>query len=259
MKQIWFTDIHEWYRIGGIDWGRIAELYDAIGIRAVVGDHVDELLEYHVENALRINKRFVTYCIPSENIPTDEQVDLYLEAPGVDLGLIAGDVEPEFKGGKMGPEWVYRKFFERLDVKRTDKAWYYSNYAYTKAIGFPAWVYERVVWWAEYPYEYLLTKYRQFESYLARNPWKIPKWAVASGITPTVHQFTDYGNAQYYHAKAVTEDPIFKVGIKSADLSVGLVPVADFLGLWDVLGKQPLTMGEKVDLLWMDHPEYHPG
>jgi len=72
---------------------------------------------------------------------------------------------------------------------------------------------------------------------------------------------TDYGDAQYYLANAVTGDPKWRQGIKSADLSVGLVSLDELLALWAPLGQVPPptepTDKEKLDQLWEHHPELH--
>lgn len=233
--QLRAVDIHEWYRTEGIDWDRTAANFDIVGIRAVVGDHVDELLEEHVDHCQARKIKYFTYCIPGVNESPEWQADFYLDQYGVSDGLICGDVEPDVKGGALGTEYLYRKFFERLAQRRSDPAWYYSNYNNTKKIGNPAWIKSLPVFWGEYRYEYLTVKYRKFENFLARYPWWPPRWATELGISVTLHQFTDYGDARFYLANATTGNPSYPSGIKSADLSVGLVERSKILAMWDAL------------------------
>ena len=116
------------------------------------------------------------------------------------------------------------------------------------------------MFWAEYRYQFFPYKYRKFEPFLNKYTWWPPRWATSFGIDVTVHQFTDYGDAQYHLANAITEDPDYRNGIKSADLSVGLVDLYELLALWKPLKPSPPTYptnDKMTKKLWDHHPELH--
>jgi hypothetical protein len=126
--------------------------------------------------------------------------------------------------------------------------------------GNPPYIRERPVFWAEYPYQIFTYLFRRFDTFLAKYPWWIPRHAASLNITPTIHQFTKKGDAQYYIANPTTNDPKWKTGIKSADLSVGLVYYSDLMKYWDVFDTPPPlppTDKQKLDRLWKAHPELH--
>lgn len=245
-RQAVVVDIHEYYRTGGIDWPRAADNFDALILRAAVGFRLDELYFEHMEKAELHFERVATYAVPDPQYPPDELADFYYEIEGVSAHPIIGDIEPT--GGAMVTEYQARKFFERLSSRGGPFApWYYSNYNYTEALGFPQWVAPMVKFWAEYPYD-IYTKYRKVDRYLSKNPWKIPKWAVRSGYTPELHQFSNYGDAQFYLANAKTEDPKWQSGIKSCDLSVSLIDTDEFFALFEP-AETVLSLEQRVRLL----------
>ena len=243
-RQSVIVDIHEYYRVGGIDWPRAADNFDAIGIRCCVGMEHDDLFFYHVEKAVLHDMIYFTYAVPQAFYPPDEQVDFYLETDGVADHAVVGDIEES--DGDMVSEYQARKFFERLIARQTNP-WYYSNYYYTSKLGFPQWIQPLVKWWAEYPYD-ILTKYRKWERYLIKNPWKIPKWAVKAGYTPEFHQLTDYGDARHYLANAATDDPKWRQGIKSCDLTVSLIDDDESMSLL-IPGQAMPSLEQRVEAL----------
>lgn len=244
MRQAIVTDIYEEFRTGGIDWARMADLFDAVGIRAVIGLEMDDLFPEHVNKALAHNIKYFTYGVPQKRFPPDEQADFYLETDGVDGHPMAGDIE--ISNGELILEYQARRWFEWITGKRNgDSPWYYSNYYYTKLLGFPAWVRPLKKWWAEYPYEWI-TKYRRFENYLSKNAWKIPKWAASLQYTPILHQFTDYGEGPYYYTNLKTDDPRWRDGKKSVDLNVSLIDADQFLALFSASVSPPLSIEERV-------------
>lgn len=230
-RQARIIDIHEYYRTGGINWNDASENLDALGIRANIGMRMDKLYLEHSEQAEKFDIDWFTWSVLDPAFPPDEQADYYTELPGVKSHRKCGDIEPV--GGVMPSEYQARKFFERVDLRGGELTWFYSNHNYTQKLGFPAWINGRVIWWAEYPYEYPFIQYKYFDSYLEKNPWKIPKWAVRDGITPTFHQFTNVGDARYYLANDQTQDPQWPVGIKGADLTVSLIDVQEVKNLLD--------------------------
>jgi hypothetical protein len=248
-RQAVVVDIHRYYRTGGIDWPRCASNFDAVGIRAARGMEMDELFYEHVDGALSVDLPYFTYTVPDPLYPADELADFYIGLDGVANHAVAGDVEPTL--GRFGDQNFYRSFFMHLASKSGEfDPMYYSNYNSTKKLGFPQWVLPMRKWWAEYPYEFPIIRrqYRRLDSYLDKNPYKIPKWASRVGYTPFIHQFTDYGDAQYYLANATTGDPKFSQGIKSCDLNVSLVPVEEFMAYITGGDYQP-TLAERVQLL----------
>jgi len=244
-RQAFVIDIHLFYRTKGIDWGWVSENLDAIGIRGSQGMRMDELLPEHVELANSHNVEYFTYSQLTHAAPYDEAVDFYLELEGVAGHPVALGVEPADQG--MVTEYYARKAFERADQRSGFEAWYYSNYNSSKKIGFPQWSKNRFVWWAEYPYD-IFTKYRSHERYMLKNPWKIPKWAVRAGYNPSLHQYSDYGDAQATLANAQTGDPYYRQGIKSADFNASLIDVAEFKKLFKPV-VPGLTIGERVSRL----------
>lgn len=244
-RQARVVDIHEYYRTGGIDWPRCAENFDAVIIRAAKGLEIDDLFFEHVEMAVLHDMLYITYQVPDARKPFDENVDFYLEIEGVSGAPVCGDVEP-FRGN-LGSEYFYRKYFERLRFRYPIfDPWYYGNYNYSGKIGHPNWIKDMFLWWAEYPFD-ILTKYREIDRYLSKNPWKIPKWAVKGGYTPQLHQFTDYGNARGSLANEKTKDPKWKDGIKSADFSVSLIDAEEFLNKFGDDGDPKPDLEERVD------------
>lgn len=251
------VDIHEWYRTGGTDWPRLHANFDVVGIRAGQGVDVDALLVEHIDKAKYYDIPYFTYWIPEQFDDPIYQADKYLDQYGVLDGLACMDIEPA--GGGMVIEYQARKFIERVDAKHRAQCWYYSNYPYTNDIGNPGWIKTRPVFWAEYRYQFLFTKYRKFEPFLEKYPWWPTRWATALGIDVTLHQFTDYGDAQYYLANAKTDDEYYRDGIKSADLSVGLVDLKELLALWNPVNTipPPVSDAEKLSRLWNYHPNLH--
>jgi len=250
-SQLRAVDIHEYYRTGGIDWQRADQNFDIAGIRACVGTRMDKLLPEHINYCKLMGIPYITYQVPVHGKDPDEQTDFYLSLPGVSDGLIAEDIEPY--EGIMVTAAEAKAVFDALDRKRSDMAWYYSNYYYTNKIGNPAWIKYRQVWWAEYRYESGTTKFRKFEPFLAVYPWWQPRWAQVLGIDVTLHQLTDYGDAQFYLARAYTDDPDWPNGIKSADLNVGLKSTEYILSLWDAL--KPPTPPTDIEETLQDHEQ----
>lgn len=240
-RQAWGVDIHEYYRTGGINWDQAAEIFDFIGIRACVGEDLDELYLEHIEEAEKRFSRIFTYQAFDPRISPLRNISFYLSIPKVKDHPRCGDVEPV--GGQMVSESQARSCFDLLD-ESGDQGWYYSNYNYTSKLGFPLWIKNRVKFWAEYPID-ILTFYNKIERYLEKNPWKVPKWAARIGYIPEIHQFTKKGDARYYLANEKTDDPDFPNGIKSADLIVSLIGLDELDLLFNVVDR-PATVEERL-------------
>jgi len=249
-RQARITFIHESYRTGGIDWPRAAESLDAIGIRACVGFDVDDLYYEHIDKAAEHELDFFTVCLPSASINPIEQADFYFELPEVASRPQCLDIEPQWRGGPMVSEYQARKNFERLAERNQFErsAWYYSNYASTQRLGFPQWIKDLFVYWAEYPYDIFPLFYSKFERYLERNPWKIPKWAGRAGITPGIHQLSEKGDGRYYFTNEYTGDPNFPRGMKNCTLGLSLVDVQELKSQWGG-GEGPPPIEQRVDWL----------
>jgi hypothetical protein len=116
------------------------------------------------------------------------------------------------------------------------------------------------MWWAEYPLHrvgLIWRQYHHFDTFLKDKPWWLPKWAARLGITPILHQFTEKGRAQMYGANATTNHPVYKTGIQSADLNVGLVDFEDYyvtrFGPYGAVVPPPsgdCPNDSVIDLLW---------
>ncbi|MFN2233882.1 MAG: hypothetical protein ACK2U1_06600 [Anaerolineales bacterium] len=248
MRQARIIDIHEYYRTGGIDWLRLKANFDAVGIRALVGSVVDELLEEHVDYAQRYEIPYFTYCVPSKKVNAEKQAALYLDQYGVKDAPKVWDIEPV--GGELVDGETVSILFQCVQ-----DAWYYSNENYTNKIGNPKFLKDvEVIWLAQYYYQIYPLKYRKFKPFLDKYAWQQPKSAVRLGLNATLWQFTNYGDARYYCANERTNDPDWPAGIKSADLNVSLIDEPDLLALFN---DAPLTIEEKVERLWDAHPDLH--
>ena len=201
MRQARVIDIHEYWRTGGTDWARLKANFDVVGIRACVGEDVDELLVEHVDQAKAHGVPYYTYCVPLASLDPGYQAEFYLDQYGVGPAPKVWDVEPT--GGMMVNAVQARELFELVP-----SAWLYSNEYYLKQLGVPAWLQDvDVVWLAQYYYQVYPFKYRKFEPFLDKYPWRQPSSAGRLGLTATLWQFTDYGDARFYCANDVTDDP----------------------------------------------------
>lgn len=258
MIQAKVLDLNRYWRTGGANWDFIQGYYDAVIFCANVGNKQDALLEEFGEEVTKRKIPYMTYSIPDHTELPSVAAEFYVSLPYVLDGIPIGDVEPMRKGGPLGTEYFYRKFFEHLDSFHTIEALYYSNYNNTNKLGNPQWIKQRRVWWAEYPYHWdgwRYIKYRDY-SFLDDKPWWLPKWASRLGITPILHQFTDYGDGQKLGANEKTNDPFYKDGIKSVDLNVSLIDVLEFMQLWPD-AEPGISDKEKLNKLWNAHPELH--
>lgn len=255
MIQPRIVDIHEYYRIGGINPAKMKANFDIVGIRAAVGEDIDNLLEEHVDLCVDWAMPYFTYQVPVAWLDPEYQAEVYLSLYGVMDGPACQDVE--ISGGKIITAYQGQKHIEWIDKHHPCKCWYYSNNYYTKMFGNPRYIKERPVFWAEYPYRVYPFLYSDFDSFLAKYPWWVPRWAADLGITPIINQFTKKGDAQTFIANPKTDDPEHRDGIKSADFGVGLVSLADLLALWPTTPPQEPSDKEKLDKLWNAHPQLH--
>jgi len=245
MEQGPVVDVNRHYANGGIEWYRVPLNFCAVGICAVYGSKVDAMLQSNVDGAKSQNLPYVTYGIPDATKDPIWWADFYLDQYGVQDAPTTIDIEPNL--GYLVTAANALKARNRIAQVTGDLPWYYSNYNYTKQIGNPKWIKEMIVWWAEYLYEKYPYKYRRLDAWLSSHPWWQPKWAQTLGIAPVLHQLSDYGDAPYYLTPPS--------GKKSADLNVSLIDKGAFLSLFPM---QPLTLEQKVAIMWEAHPELWP-
>ena len=158
--------------------------------------------------------------------------DYYMDLYGVMSAPKWVDVEKA--GGIMPSQYQVRSMIDRIRDVSPGKPGYYSNYPRTKDIGNPSWIKDYPVWWAQYPLYWTglgWSQFRTFEKFFEKKPWWTPTWAAKLGISPIIHQFTEKGDAQNNGANAYTNDPKWKVGIKSADFNAGLVSYDEYYNI----------------------------
>ena len=223
-EQFTIIDINQYWRTGGTDYPELKASCNSVIIQAYNGARPNPILKEQIDGCVEHDIDYETFCIPNPDLDGKYMADLYLDLYGVFKAPKWLDAERV--GGRMATQYKTWEFVQRVNEMSLGEIGYYSNYPRTMELGNPSWIRNMIVWWAEYPLYFTgigWSQYRTFEKFFQDKPWWSPKWAAKLGISPTIHQFSKKGYAQVYGAKAYTEDPKFKVGIKSADLTAGLV------------------------------------
>lgn len=223
------VDIHEWYRDWGIDWARLDDNFDLVGIRAGVGTYQDALLGYFVDRCNTIGKPYFTYHIPTPAIfgySVEYQAGLYLGWPGVRDAMQCMDIEPPYQ--KYPDKMVSANEALRF-IGKLERPFWYSNKAYLDRISWPAGLAGYLNWVAGYP-----ANYRYFEEFLTwYYPEDLPNWYQNTIYADKcmMWQFTRKGDALHYLSVPPN-------GIKEADLSLSTIEKDALLAI--MVGGNPI-------------------
>jgi len=239
-RQARVVDISRYWRTGGINWPLLAENFDAVIMSAGVSFKMDVLLPEHTELAEEHNVPYATYHIPDSNMNMPEQAQFYSELSGVKGHKVFADVEIPYTGGDLPTAAEMLSYLMALDNFTNQFSCIYSRIEILKRLGFPAWLFERDLWIAQYIYENYEDRiqYFKFEPFLDRFGMKVPPSVVGTGLEENVQlwQFTEYGDARFYCANRLTADPINVYGMTRADLNVSMLSCENFLD-WFILGE----------------------
>jgi GH25 family lysozyme M1 (1,4-beta-N-acetylmuramidase) len=214
MEYARIVDIHEWYRTWGIDWARLDDNFDLVGIRAGVGTYQDALLSYFVDRCNKIGKPYFTYHIPTPaifGVSVETQAALYLSWPGVRDAVQCMDIEPPYQ---KYPDIMISANEALRFIRLLERPIWYSNKLYLDKISWPAELAQHLNWVAGYP-----DVYKIFESFLVfHTPELLPSWYRNTIYAKrcAMWQFSKKGDAFYYLS-------IPPNGIKEADLSVSTI------------------------------------
>lgn len=219
------VDIHEWYRDWGIDWSRLDDNFDVVGVRAGVNMYMDKLLPFFVEQCVKIGKPYFTYHIPAPirfGYPVELQAETYLSWPGVMDAKQCADLEPPYLNY---PLWMVSAKEAVTYIKILLDPFWYSNKKYLDMMAWPAALADFDSWLASYPLKWDGDYYRYFEEYLLVYPDNpLPDYFANSIYAQRCKfkQFTKKGDALHYLSVAPN-------GIKEADLSMSTVGKDEFM------------------------------
>jgi len=234
------VDISRYWRTGGIDWPRLKENFDAVIIAAGVAFNGDVLLPEHTEKADEHDVSYATYHIPDPAKNMAEQAHFYAELPGVKTHRAFADWEAPYSGGKEPTAAQMLSYLMALDNSAEQTAGIYSRMEILKRMGLPVWLHDRDLWLAQYIYEFYVDamQYRRFEPFLERFGMRVPPSVDGTGLEENVvlWQFTEYGDARFYCANRLTEDPKYVYGMTNADLNVSMMGYDAFMKWFNIGG-----------------------
>jgi GH25 family lysozyme M1 (1,4-beta-N-acetylmuramidase) len=244
MEQAKIVDIHRYYRSGGVDWGKLKANCDAVIISAGVGLVESPLLREQVRGAQDHDVPYATYHIPSPNAGSmSNQAAAYLNGYGVRDALTCIDVEPPSKNVRCVNSQESLAYIHHIEDRTARQPLVYSNPKYIKeALGNPAWLKEYWLWIAQWLYRiWLLTFYPDFDTFLAKYACAFPPYVRGTALLEktVLWQFSAKGDAQRLCASALTQDPIYRYGIKDADLDISTIPKDNFLNLLGLISPSP--------------------
>jgi GH25 family lysozyme M1 (1,4-beta-N-acetylmuramidase) len=236
MIQARVVDVHRYYRTGGIDWDKLKVNFDAVIISAGVGMNANPLLPEQVSGAVAHGVPYMTYHLPSPIFPMSTQVEFYLGLYGVKDSATCIDIEPPVSNGSIrcinaAEALAYIKAVENATGK---KPIVYSNPKnINEAIKRPTWLADYWLWIAQWPYDILTSLFRNYDRFLAKYANAYPPFVKGTvwQANTLLWQFTCKGDAQALCASATTADPVYKVGIKDADLNVSTLDKSIFLSM----------------------------
>ncbi len=246
MSQAKVIDIHRYYRTGGVDWPKLKANADAVIISAGVGMSISPLLREQVDAAIQYDIPYMTYLIPSPSFPMKEQASNYLSAYGVKEAWTCADLEPPSSNVRCVDSIEAAHFVSLLTQSTSRAPLIYSNPSILDTIlHLPTWIMGYKLWMAQWLYEFWLLRrqYTRFETFLAKNSNLFPYYVRAQHpdlIRNTVlWQFSCKGDAQSLCASAFTGDPVYRTGLKEADLNISTISRESFLALLGALAPSP--------------------
>jgi len=217
MEYARIVDIHQWYTTL-IDWGRVRDNFDLVGIRAGVGARQDPYLRHYVDKCNQHNLQYFTYHIPAKawyagGVPPVAQAQMYMSWPGVKDAVRCADIEPP-NSNDASTMVGAAELSDYIGVLG-DEQWvtWYSNAQYLSTISWPAFLINYYNWVAGYP-----AVYHYFEEFLFyHKPEDLPSWYRNSIYAKkcVMWQVIKKGDARHYLAIAP--------GMREADLSLSTV------------------------------------
>lgn len=244
MIQARVVDIHRYYRTGGVDWAKLKANFDAVIISAGVGLTPNPLLREQVDGAIANAVPYATYFIPSPTYSMTAQADNYLDLYGVREALTCVDIEPPGAKGVRcinAPESF--TCLRRIEDRTGRQPIVYSNPKYIiEALRRPPWLPDYGLWISQWVYRiWPICFYSNFTGFLGKYADKYPPFVrgTAYQLKTVLWQFTCKGDAQALCASARTNDPIYRYGMKDADLNVSTIDKTAFLSLLDAINPLP--------------------
>ena len=233
MNQARVVDINRYYRLGGVDWDKVALNFDAVGICAGVGIEMDYLLSEHVAGCKAIHMPYFTYHIPDRAYSMARNADFYAVMPGVKEAIMVADIESPKNGSKCVTSGEAQAYVNHLATLTLRHPWHYTNPATLDTLSWPAWIGSAPIWIAQYPWQpYTVLKYTGYETFLKRwaglAPTRLAKSIYKNAVV--LWQFTDKGEAPKLCAKKPA-DPRFPKAIQGADLNVSTIERDIFLDM----------------------------
>lgn len=233
------------------DWTKIKANFDAVIIRAGIGQTMDVYLPGYVTAAVQAGIPYGTYHIPAPvgmdgATSVESQAAIYLGWPGVRDAVLVLDIEPPRKDDpRMISATEAQKWLAYIDVRHKQRPWWYSNADCVSRLAWPGFLVDYRLWAAQYLYDQgtqnqLYTTFSEFlKEHLPPTPW------VKGSIyerTLIAWQFTKKGDAQ---VTASRTDPAGD-RVMDADYSISTIDKADFLALMGATKPPTMTLEERV-------------
>jgi len=236
MTQAKIVDIHRYYRVGGIDWGKLKANFDAVIISTGVGLNINPLLKEQVDGAVANGVPYMTYILPDVMAGAlHGQMLNYLSLPGVMDGWTCLDIEAPRAGVRWMTASETLQCAWEIEEATTKKPLLYSRKTILDTWGTQSWMCNYKWWIAQYPYENWLLKrqYTGYDTFLVKYANAYPPAVVNAPYKSSVvlWQFSEKGTAQALCASAHTQDPHYPTGILECDLNISTVDKVDFLAL----------------------------
>jgi GH25 family lysozyme M1 (1,4-beta-N-acetylmuramidase) len=240
MNQARVVDINVYYRRNGVDWPKLAMNFEAVIISAGVGTWRSGLLEEQVSGAVAHAVPYATYFIPDV---TDgslaDQADFYLQGPGVREALTCVDLEKPSRDVRSVTLAEAIQVVHQIEDRTGKSPMLYSNPKNMIEQNYRIFPNINNYWWwlAQYPYadSKAKTLFSGYEDFLARYAGLMPYYIRVNNPDLArrviLWQFTCSGDAQELCARASTDDPVYKWGIRACDLNVSTVETNAFLAM----------------------------
>ena len=256
MNQARIIDVNRYYRTGGIDWHKLKGNCDAVVISAGVGMSGSVLLQEQVQGAVDHDLPYFTYHIPNPIYNIQGQVEFYLSLYGVRDAPTCLDIEPPNSIDRCVTAAEALAYSRAILKLTNDNPIIYSNPQYLNLIGKPAWLENFWLWIAAWPYRIgwpLNLQYNDFDTFLARYACTFPSYVRNTPLQDNtiLWQFSCKGDAQRLAANKYTNDPKFKLGMKSCDLNVSTIEKEQFLKLLGVQNGSPEPPPEPAGIWYL--------
>ena len=231
-RQAFGIDINEYARTGGINYGLVkthlqAGIYDFLILKAGLGKWPNKI---YAEQKQKVEEHGIPYGTYHFLDPRDDmrlQAQKYVEWVGKQPFYII-DIESPQAGVRLPTKAEILTNIKELERLTQQQPVIYSSKQILKSIGFMSEASQFRLWIAMYPYDASKPSkrlpYRYFSDFARDYAGTLPASVVGNELEKNtiLWQFSAKGDGPYYIYNQQTADPVYRGGMKDADLNVSI-------------------------------------